>query len=44
MFHSSREVVLNLWVATPIGVTCQPSCISIIYVTIHNSSKITAMK
>jgi hypothetical protein len=29
---------------TPLGITCQISCISYIYITIHNSSIITVMK
>lgn len=43
----SKPVVLNLWVTTPVGdsndpftrVTHQISCVSDIYLTIHNSSK-----
>ena len=49
--HTSKEglsvsspMVLNLLVVTPLGVTYQISCISDIYITIHNSSKITVMK
>lgn len=45
-------VVLNLWVVTALwevndlytGVTYQISRISAIFITIHNSSKITCMK
>ena len=44
--------VLNLWVTTPlwgandpyIGIAYQISCISGIYITIHNNSKITLGK
>jgi hypothetical protein len=36
----SRAVVLNLWVTIPLGVTYQISCISDIYITICNISKI----
>ena len=36
-------VVLNLGVATPLGVTYQIFCISDIYIVIHNSSKIIVM-
>jgi hypothetical protein len=41
---SSVTMILSLWVDTSIGVTYQISCISDIYITIHNSSKITVMK
>jgi len=37
-------VVLNLWVMTLLGGTYLISCISDIYITIHNSSTITVMK
>jgi hypothetical protein len=41
-----NTVVLNLWVAQPLQdcVIRQISCLSDIYVMIHNSSKITVMK
>jgi hypothetical protein len=39
-----RATVLNLWVTTLPGVTCQISCISDIHITIHSSSRITVMK
>jgi len=37
---SSREVILNLWVMIPLGL---PKSLggTVIYITIHNSSKIT---
>jgi hypothetical protein len=35
---------LNLWFATPLGVAYQISCVSNIYITLNNSSKITVMK
>jgi hypothetical protein len=37
-------VFLNLWVMIPLGVKYQISCISGVYIMIHNSSKITGMK
>ena len=40
----SNTVVLNLWVATPVGVSYQIYCISVIYIMIHNSGKITVTK
>lgn len=39
MLLGSKAVVLNMWVATPLG-----GLISDIYVTIYHSSKITVMK
>ena len=49
MLAVAKSVVLNLWVVTPLGVSNDPfigveyqiSCISDIYVTIHNSIKIS---
>ena len=35
-----RTVVLNLWVVTPLGVTCQISCTSDIYIVIHKVAKL----
>ena len=40
----SRAVVLNLWVVTPLEVAYLISCISDIYIMIHNSNKIKVMK
>lgn len=40
----SKAVVLNVWVATPLGVEYQKSCISDIYIIICNSDKSTTMK
>jgi hypothetical protein len=40
----TRTVVLNLWVSTHLGVAHQISCISDIYINIHNSNKITVIK
>lgn len=42
--ESSRPVVLNLRVVTPLGITYQLSCISDTYITIRNSSKVTDRK
>ena len=51
MKNRSRSDVLKLWVMTPVelhdiltGVPYQISCISDIYIMIHNSNKITVMK
>lgn len=45
--HSStlriRAVILNLWVLAPLRVKDLISCLSDIYITIHNSSKIMVM-
>jgi hypothetical protein len=41
---SFSAVVLNLWVSTQTGVTYQISCISGIYIVIHNGSKMTVVK
>ena len=40
----SNTVVLNLWVATPVGVSYQIYCISVIYIMIHNPGKISVTK
>lgn len=40
----SKAVVLSLWVMAPKEVTNQISCISVIYITMCNSRKITIMK
>lgn len=40
----SKASVVIVWVVTPLGVEYQRSCISDIYMTIHNSSKITVLK
>ena len=40
LLWSFKTVVLNLWVGTPLRVACQISCVSDIYIMIHNSSKI----
>ena len=37
-------MVLNLWVATPLGVIYHISCKLDIYIMIHNSTKIRVMK
>lgn len=39
-----EPVVPNLWVATSLEVTYQISCVSGIYFTVHNHSKISFMK
>lgn len=36
-------MVLKLWVIDPLGITIQISCISDIYIIIHNSGKIPVM-
>jgi hypothetical protein len=41
---SPTAVVLSLWVTTLLGVAYQISCISEIYITTHNSSKIATVK
>ena len=38
------STVLNLWVVIPLGATYKIDCIADIYITIHNSSKVTVMK
>jgi len=38
-----RAEVLNLWVMTPLGITHQISCITYIYIMIHNS-KVTVIR
>ena len=43
-FRNIKAVVLNLRVATPLGITYQISCTSDIYIMIHNSSKVRVMK
>jgi hypothetical protein len=35
-----HPIILNVWVMTPLGLAYQLSCISNIYSTIHQSSKI----
>lgn len=42
--YQPRPSVLNLWVETPWGVVYQISCISGIYIVIHNGSKMTVVK
>ena len=42
--YQLKEVVLNLWVMTPLEITYQISCISSICIITDNSSKITVMK
>lgn len=39
-----KAAVLNLWVQTSLGVASQISCVSVMYVTINNSSKTAFMK
>lgn len=39
-----RPAVLNLWGASPLGVACQISYLSDIYITINNNRKITVGK
>jgi hypothetical protein len=41
--NDTKPEVLNLWISTPTGVTYQMSCITDIYITIPNSSKLTVM-
>lgn len=42
--RSPTAAVLTLWASTLLGVAYQLSCISEIYITTHNGSKIAAMK
>lgn len=42
--RSPSKAVLSLWAMAPLGVTCQMSCLSHVYIGIHDSSRTTVRK